>query len=188
MTASLTARPPVRHPAVAAREARRNAARHSPSTYVLLFGTVGVLALVGVVMVLSASSVVALHREGSSWFYFTRQLIGLCLGAALFLATLRVDYRRWRRLAPLAHGAVLVLLLAVLVPGFGVNVNGSSRWVDLGFMQLQPSELAKLTTLLVVADLAARRQAWVHHESRVLRPALVIVAKAPEGGAQGGTP
>ena len=53
----------------------------------------GVLALVGVVMVLSASSVVALHREGSSWFYFTRQLIGLCLGAALFVATVRVDYR-----------------------------------------------------------------------------------------------
>jgi cell division protein FtsW len=52
-------------------------------------------------------------------------------------------------------------------------VNGSSRWVDLGFLQLQPSELAKVTTLVVVADLCAKRQAWTAHPSRVLHPALV---------------
>ncbi|HET7718607.1 MAG TPA: hypothetical protein VFK43_01480, partial [Acidimicrobiales bacterium] len=62
------------HPAVRAREARRTLARTQASTsaYLLLFGVLGILNLVGLVMVLSASSVVGLHREGSSWFYFSR--------------------------------------------------------------------------------------------------------------------
>lgn len=167
MTATL------RHPAVQARVARREAARRSTSAYVLLFAVLGALNLMGLVMVLSASSVTALHREGSSWFYFSRQLIGVVGGIVLFLVAVRVDYRVWRRVAPLLHVGVLVLLLAVLVPGVGVNVNGSSRWVDLGFFQLQPAEFAKLTTLLVVCDLCARRQAWVATPRRVLHPALV---------------
>lgn len=167
MTAALT------HPSVRARAARRDVARRSTSAYVLLFAVLAALHLMGLVMVLSASSVTALHREGSAWFYFTRQLVGVGLGGALFLATVRVDYRFWRRLAAPAHFVVVGLLVAVLVPGLGVHRNGSSRWVDLGLLQLQPSELAKLTTLVVVSDLCARRQAWVATPQRVLHPALV---------------
>jgi cell division protein FtsW len=116
---------------------------------------------------------VGLHREGSSWFYFLRQLVGVVGGIALFLVTVRVDYRHWRRLAVLGWFGVVGLLVAVLLPGVGVNVNGSSRWVDLGVIQLQPSEFAKLVTLLVVADVVARRQAWVEDIHKVLLPALV---------------
>ena len=166
----------VRHPAVAARTARRETARRSTSAYVLLFAVLAALNLIGLVMVLSASYVTALYREGSSWFYFSRQLIGAALGGLLFLVTVRIDYRVWRRFAVLAHLAALALLVAVLVPGVGVNVNGSSRWVDLGFLQLQPSELAKLTTLFVLCDLCARRQAWVATRQKVLHPALVWLA------------
>ena len=163
----------VRHPAVAARAARRAEARRATSAYVLLFAVLAGLNLMGLVMVLSASSVTALHREGSAWFYFSRQLVGVVLGGLLFLATVRIDYRRWRRVGVLLHVGVLGLLVAVLVPGVGVNVNGSSRWVDLGFLQLQPSEFAKLTTLLVVSDVCARRQAWVATPRKVLHPALI---------------
>jgi cell division protein FtsW len=165
----------ITHPAVRAREARRASARTQASTsaYLLLFGVLGILNLLGLVMVLSASSVVGLHREGSSWFYFTRQLVGVVGGICLFLVTVRVDYRHWRKLAVLGYFGVVGLLLAVLLPGIGVNVNGSSRWVDLGVIQLQPSEFAKLATLLVVADVVARRQAWVEDVHKVLLPALV---------------
>jgi cell division protein FtsW len=164
----------ITHPAVRAREARRVLARSqtSASAYLLLFGVLATLNLVGLVMVLSASSVVGLHREGSSWFYFSRQLIGVVGGTILFLVTIRVDYRRWRNVAMLGYLGVVGLLVAVLVPGVGVNVNGSSRWVDLGFFQLQPSEFAKIATLFVVADLVARRQAWVADPHKVLLPAL----------------
>ena len=167
--------PGAAHPAARDRQARRELARSRSGTsaYVLLFVSLAVLALVGLVMVLSASSVVGLHREGSSWFYFVRQLIGVAGGVILFIATVRIDYRRWGRLALLGYLAVGALLVAVLLPGVGVNVNGSSRWVDLGLLQLQPSEFAKLTTILVVARVAARRQAWVSDPQRVLLPCLL---------------
>src|SRR5690606_8203147 len=116
--------------------------------YVALFGVLLVLNLVGLVMVLSASVVTDLYREGSAWHYFTRQLIGVAGGAVLFLALVRYDYRRLRRLVQPLHAAVLALLVAVLVPGVGVNANGASRWIDLKVTTLQPGELAKLTTLL----------------------------------------
>ena len=126
-------------------------------------------------MVLSASSVTALHREGSSWFYFSRQLIG---ARRRHRAVPRHRRRRLPRLAPVrgacCTSACSALLVAVLVPGVGVNVNGSSRWVDLGFLQLQPSEFAKLTTLLVVRRPRAPggRRGWRRAEP-VLHPALV---------------
>jgi cell division protein FtsW len=166
----------VRHPAVAARLARRETARKSTSAYVLLFAVLAALNLIGLVMVLSASYVMSLHREGSSWSYFSRQLFGAVLGGLLFLITVRIDYRVWRRFAVVAHVGVMALLAAVLVPGVGVNVNGSSRWLNLGFLQLQPSELAKLTTLFIVCDLCARRQAWVATNQKVLHPALIWLA------------
>jgi cell division protein FtsW len=170
MTATLT------HPSARARAARREVARRSTSHYVLLFAVLVALNLMGLVMVLSASSVTSLHREGSAWFYFSRQLVGVLGGGVLFLATVRIDHHVWRRIAVPVHAVVLGLLVLVLLPGVGVNVNGSSRWVDLGLLQLQPSELAKLSTLLVVCDLCARRQAWVRTHARVLHPALLWVS------------
>ena len=91
MTATLT------HPSARARAARREVARRSTSHYVLLFAVLVALNLMGLVMVLSASSVTSLHREGSAWFYFSRQLVGVVGGGVLFLATVRIDHHVWRR-------------------------------------------------------------------------------------------
>ena len=67
-----------------------------PAHYLLLLATVAVLNVVGVVMVLSASSVVSLTTYGSAWYFFERQLVWTLLGAAVFLVAARIDYRRWR--------------------------------------------------------------------------------------------
>jgi cell division protein FtsW len=174
MTAPARLTGAMRHPAMQARVARRDAARRSTTVYVLLFSVLAVLGLVGLVMVLSASSVLAVRQDRSSWFYFSRQLVGVVLGFALFLVTVRVDYRRWRQWSLALYLASIALLVAVLVPGIGATRNGSSRWIDLGVMQLQPSELAKLATLLVVCDICSRRQAWVNRPDKVLRPILVL--------------
>jgi cell division protein FtsW len=123
-----------------------------------VLGLVATLDLIGLVMVLSASSVEALSQHLSSWYYFERQAMWVGLGAVALAVTMRIDYHRWRRWAALAMAVSMILLLAVLVPHVGVSVGGSSRWLGFGQFRLQPSELVKLTFVVYLADVLARRR------------------------------
>ncbi len=148
--------------------------RPPPANFVLLLATVGVLNVVGVVMVLSASSVFSLTSYGSAWYFFERQLIWTLLGVLGFAVALGIDYRRWRRwVRPLlvVTGGLLVL---VLVPGIGSHVAGSRRWLGIGVWRFQPTELAKLAVVLFAADLLTRREGELWDWRRVLRPVLVV--------------
>ncbi|HKC50972.1 MAG TPA: rod shape-determining protein RodA [Myxococcota bacterium] len=111
------------------------------------------VALIGIVNLISASP----ERNGflpdTAW----RQLVWMGLGLALLLATLLLDYRTLERIAIPFYGGVILLLVAVLF--IGRIVNGSQRWIDLGPMNLQPSELAKLALIILFARLLARRSA-----------------------------
>lgn len=125
--------------------------------FVLLLSLTLALDLIGLVMVLSASSVEALARYGSSWVFFEKQLLWVVLGAVAMVLTMRVDYRRWRRWSLPLVGASLALLFAVLVPHVGVSVSGSSRWLGFGSFRVQPSELVKLALVVYLADVLSRR-------------------------------
>ena len=109
------------------------------------------LSAFGLVMVFSASEV-----QGWLWFhnaayYFERQLIWLALGLVLLWVAAHIDYHRLRPLAlPLAIVAVALMVL-VLLPHFGVEVNGARRWLRLGPMQMQPAELAKVAAIVFMA-------------------------------------
>ncbi|MHB8670563.1 MAG: putative lipid II flippase FtsW [Acidimicrobiales bacterium] len=141
----------------------------------LLVVVVGVLNVIGLVMVLSASSVNAIRQHGSAWFFFERQLIYVAAGTVCLGVASQVDYRRWRRAAPFLMVATMGLLFLVLVPGLGVSVNGSARWLGAGPLQFQPSELAKLGLLVAVADLLTRRAGSMHEWRVTLLPALLLV-------------
>ncbi|MGQ0824067.1 MAG: putative lipid II flippase FtsW [Actinomycetota bacterium] len=156
--------------------ARARAARvlPRPPAYVIVCATVLVLNVVGLVMILSASSVAALSSYGSSWHFFNRQLIWSLVGAIAFLATARVDYHTWRRAAPLILTTTVVLLAVVLLPGVGVEVDGSRRWLGIGDFRMQPSELAKIALLLFGADLLTRRADAVANW-RAWRPIIVVL-------------
>jgi cell division protein FtsW len=143
-------------------------------TFAALLGVIAVLNLLGLVMVLSASSVSALDTYGSSWYIALRQGIWLLVGTVMCVLVMRVDYHRWRRWSFPALAGTGVLLGMVLVPGVGMNVNGASRWLGYGPLSLQPSELAKLTVLLFVADLLARRSAWMADVRLTLLPVGVV--------------
>lgn len=145
-------------------------------TFVGLLAIITTLNLLGMVMVLSASSVTALDTYGSTWTVATRQGGWMLVSMALCLALMRVDYHRWRRLALPALAVSIALLVLVFVPGLGRNINGSSRWLGYGPFSLQPSELAKLTVLVFAADLLARRAAWVHDVQLTLRPVVAVYA------------
>ncbi len=141
-----------------------------------LLAIVVILNLVGLVMVLSASSVDSLEEYGSSWYQFQRQLLWLAIGAVALFVTFKVDYRVWRRLAPVFLGVAVLLLVLVLVPGLGLEVNGASRWLGWGHARIQPSEIAKLALLVFVADLLARRAHRITESRLSFRPAVTVLA------------
>jgi cell division protein FtsW len=143
--------------AVANARARARPALPRPPAYVVVCATVAVLNAVGLVMILSASSVAALSDYGSSWYFFNRQLAWALCGVVAFVVAARVDYHKWRKLTPLVLGITFVLLVAVLVPGVGIVVDGSRRWIGAGALRMQPSEFGKIGLLLFAADLLARR-------------------------------
>jgi len=115
----------------------------------LFFVALG-LSLLGVVMVYSAT-----WRFSGTEILFMR-LAHLGIGIGAFLVVSRVRYTVWRKYANILYGVVLVGLVLVLIPGIGVRVNGSSRWLDVGFMSLQPSEFAKIAAVVYLSCALAR--------------------------------
>ena len=176
-------RPPRADDDVWASRRRHPTARPVPpprrsKTFVALLAVIVTLNLLGLVMVLSASSVSSLDTYGSSWYVVMRQAIWMALGVVGCVMVMRVDYHRWRRMALPALVGSGVLLTLVLVPGLGTSANGATRWLGYGPVTVQPSELAKLAVLLFVADLLARRAAWMTDARVTLVPVLVVYGGA----------
>jgi cell division protein FtsW len=138
----------------------------------LLLATTLALLAGGLVMILSASSVEAFQAYGSSFLFFKRQLVGTVLGLAVMVALAGIDYRRLRRFARPLFAMVLVLLVAVLIPWIGVARGGSSRWLAIGPLTLQPSELAKLSLILVSAHILAKKGARIADRRQLTVPLL----------------
>ena len=173
-------RPMMKRPTTSSRASSRTSSEAPtravpPQRYYLLSANIAALVIVGVVMVLSASSVLSLTNYGSAWYFFQRQLIWTVVAIVLFLVVARVDYHQWARLVRPMMAATIVLLVAVLVPGIGIYVSGSRRWVGVGPVTFQPSELAKLALLVYAADLLTRRADELHDPRRVLRPLLLVL-------------
>jgi len=136
---------------------KRARARVSPEYNMLLTATLCLLAL-GVVMVFSASSTTKVLQEGglsSSAYYLKRTLLFGAIALVIMRVTSHVGLEKIRNLTPLLLGGSIFLLLAVL--GAGSEVNGATRWIGGGFLQIQPSELAKVALILYGADLLARK-------------------------------
>lgn len=148
-------------------------AGRSNSMFVGLAFLIAVLYLLGLVMVLSASSYMALNNYGNSWYHVTRQATWGLVGLVVLVIVARTDYHRWRRHAAPMLWLSLLLLLAVLV--IGSSHNGSRRWIGYGAFVIQPTELVKLTFLLWIADLLTRRAKWMHKTEATLRPVIVAL-------------
>jgi len=152
----------------------KHQAARTPNS-VLLILAVAVLNIIGLVMVLSASSVESLDSKGNPWWFFERQMMWTALGVVAFFLASRFDHRRWRRLAPLLLAVAFLLLTVVLIPGVGIYVDGARRWLGSGQFRLQPSEIAKFALLVFCADVLARRQHEVADWRRALRPIVSVL-------------
>lgn len=145
------------------------------SVFWWLVSVVSVLNIIGLVMVLSASSVISLQETGSAWTYFIRQLSWTLAGAVAAFALLHVRLESIRRYSMGALVCCLVGLAAVHVPGLGVTANGATRWIGFGPIQIQPSEFTKLALILVVADWLARNEKYLDVSRVVIRPVMLML-------------
>lgn len=145
-----------------------------PVDHMLLVVTV-ILALVGLVMVFSASAVVAGNRFHDSGYFLKRQLAWLTFGFALLHIASRVDYTWWRKMALPLLGMVAVLLVVVLIPSLGVAAKGARRWIRLGPFAVQPAEMAKLLAVIYVAAYVTKKEEELTVFSTGLAPVLAVV-------------
>ena len=145
------------------------AARHSRMVLALIGATVALTAL-GLVMVLSASSVSSYAQYGSSFLFFKRQAIYAIVGIAAMIVTSRMRYGIWQKLALPLLGVTTALLLLVLRPGSGTVAGGSARWIGVGPITIQPSELAKLAVIAFAATILTRKKDRLHRPMHLLLP------------------
>jgi cell division protein FtsW len=122
-----------------------------PTAASLLVGIVACLITIGVVILYSTSGMPGLTDGPDPTAYLKRQALWILLGAAAFMVTSRLDYRLWRRLAVPIAVVTLIMLAMVITPGIGTRVSGSSRWLQMGPIRFQPSELAKLASVMLLA-------------------------------------
>jgi len=138
----------------------------------LVVAALGLL-LFGMVMVYSASVALPDSPKFSSYspFHFVaRHAIFIVIGLMCAVVAFSVSMERWQQLAMPLFLVAALLLIVVLVPGIGRQVNGASRWIPLGFFNVQPSEIMKLAVVIYAADYTVRKQEYMHEFFRGFLP------------------
>jgi cell division protein FtsW len=151
-------------------------AKPAPDFDFVLISCASALIAVGIVMVYSASvSIAEKSAHGEYTFYLVRHSIALAIALASALVAFQFPMRVWQRFAPVLFVAGAVLLVIVLIPGVGKEVNGAQRWLPLKFFNLQPSELMKLCVVLYAADYTVRKAAVMNSITRSFLPMLGVM-------------
>ena len=159
----------------------------------LLVWAVLSLMLIGLVMVYSASITLAdgpKYANYSSNFFLIRHLISVAIATGVGVWVFKIPSKVWDRYSPVIFGFTVVLLVLVLIPGVGKGVNGARRWIPLGIMNFQPSELMKFAAVIFAASYTVQRQEYLHSFSKGMLPMGIAVAlvggllmKEPDMGA-----
>ncbi len=144
----------------------------------------------GVVMVYSASSVMAAKRFHDGFFFLKRQGIFALVGFGVMICVMRINYHFWRQMAVPALLGCLVLLVLVLIPGIGGSAGGASRWIRLPGFNLQPSEIAKIALIMYMAYSLDKKQDRIKSLGGGFIPYMVVLMillglllKQPDMGA-----
>jgi cell division protein FtsW len=155
-----------------------------------LLGAIAGIILLGFIMVVSASIVIADREFGQPFYYGLRHLIYLSIGFLAAFIVYKIPMRVFRKIAPLSLLVAFILLLMVLIPGIGRTVNGSSRWLYLGPVSFQVSEWLKFSVILYISDYLVRHQYAVQNTVAgflwpmgLLSLLAVLLLKQPDFGA-----
>lgn len=143
-----------------------------------IFVSTLMLLSIGVVMVYSASAVLAFNEYGDYYYYLKRQLVFALLGIAAMYVTANVDYWVWKKYAKVGLIVCFALLVIVLIPGIGVVRGGARSWLGIGSLGIQPSEFMKLGMIVYLAKLLSEEQSKITGFVRGLLPPLGIMGAA----------
>ncbi len=142
----------------------------------ILVLTVLMLLSFGLIMILSASSIKSMQEYGDIYFFFRRQLKFAGAGLAVMFFLSRLDYHFYLRHSRKIVFFSLFLLLAVYFPGLGVAAGGSRRWIDLGFINFQPSELTKLAAVIYLSSFIYRKKNFIKSFWKGVFPPMIIIS------------
>lgn len=150
--------------------------KSTPDIWLLV--ATGLLLLIGVLMVYSASAVLSFHKFDDSLYYAKRQLLFAVLGVLAMLWVMRLDYAIFRKWYKPAIIVCFILLVIVLIPGIGILRNGARSWLGIGAFSIQPSEFMKLAMIVFLAHWLADNQRHLTRFTTGLLPPLVILTLA----------
>lgn len=143
-----------------------------PPAFYWILVIVACFVLLGLVMVLSSSSVTSLHTGSSSWDMFARQALWVVVGGVVMWFLSSVPYDTWQRQAIIMVPTIVVIGLNVIVIAKGRVIGGATAWLDMGPFRFQPSEFMKIMAILFAANLLAKRHRAIAIKAIVLWPML----------------
>ncbi len=141
----------------------------------MLFLVVVLLVCIGLIMILSASAVTSDVKYHDAFFFVKRQLLWAVLGLSIMLVLMKVNYMKLREWGVGGLILALLCLVAVLLPGIGMDIKGAVRQIDLGFTSFTPSELTKLCLALFFASSLSLNYEKIKHFVQGLLPYLVLI-------------
>jgi len=142
----------------------------------IIFGIVLALLVFGLMMISSAGVYVSEIRFDDELYYFKHQLFfGVIPGVILLLIFSRVHYNFWKKISGIFFVSALLLLVAVFIPGLGIRIQGASRWLDLGAVSFQPTEMMKLAFIVYFAKWLEARKEKIKDFNEGVVPFLIIL-------------
>lgn len=136
-----------------------------------------ILFISGLIMLSSASAVKSFEFAGNNYHFFLQQLIrGAIPGIIALIITANIDYRKWKQFAPVLLVVTLGLLVAVFIPGLGYEIKGARRWIGIGPLSMQPTEIIKLTFLIYLATWLDKREKGIKDFQSGFIPFVTIIA------------
>ncbi|WP_042159815.1 stage V sporulation protein E [Paenibacillus gorillae] len=150
--------------------------RSAPDVWMII--SIALILSIGLVIVYSASAVLAFHEFGDKFYYVKRQFIFALLGIGALIFTMNANYQIWKKWGKLALIICFVLLVIVLIPGIGVVRGGARSWLGISSFGIQPSEFMKLAMVLFLAKWLAEKQQTITLFTRGLLPPLGLMGLA----------
>jgi len=141
----------------------------------ILILLVAALLGIGLLMIYSSSTMYGADRYGDSYYLLKRQLLWMVVGVGLFLAALHIDYHWLQKRSRILLLLGIILLIAVFIPGIGRRGGGAQRWLSVGGVGVQPSELVKYLVIVYLADLLSRRQKTINGFISGFLPPLAVI-------------